>query len=66
MVFIVVTTFIVNPYNKEATILYTEGSNSTYIFDNEVAKNVPHSILALGLITFSLCIPGSLIIKSKK
>lgn len=46
VIYIFLSTMIINPNNLEATIPYDDGTEITYIFDEKVAKNVPFGILA--------------------
>ena len=41
-----------------------EGKNDTYIFGHDVAKNVPYGILAQGLLSTLLSVPGAFLIKN--
>ena len=43
-----------NPHNAKADIEYTEGTNTTHLFEENVALNVPNGILGIGI--FCLCV----------
>ena len=46
VIYIFLSTMIINPKNMEATIPYNDGTEITFIFDKNVAENVPLGILA--------------------
>ena len=54
-----------NPHNAKADIEYTEGTNTTHLFEENVALNVPNGILGIGIFCFCVMIPGSFLITKK-
>ena len=63
--FNILDTEIINPHNQQATIPYKEGINNTYIFDKDVALNVPYAIFVSGILASILAVPGSFLIKTR-
>lgn len=57
--FILFTTYLINPNDEEASLQITEGNQTFYYFDEKVAKNVPKTVLLLGIITGCFNIIGS-------
>lgn len=54
-----------NPHNEKADLEYTEGTNTTYLFSENVALNVPNGLLGIGIFCFCFMIPGSFLITKK-